>query len=51
MNNPRLKGVVNLFGEKYQLPDNLSNRFQVFANYLLLKKIYFETLLTDKKLI
>ena len=42
MNNPRLKGVVNLFGEKYQLADNLPNRFQVFANYLLLKKIYFE---------
>ena len=43
MINPRLKGFVNRFGEKYKLEDKLPFRFQQFINYLFLKKIYFET--------
>ena len=42
MKNPRLKGIVNQFGYKYQLEDSLPERFQIFANYLLLKKEYYE---------
>ena len=42
MKNPRLKGIVNQFGDKYQLEDSLPERFQMFANYLLLKKEYYE---------
>lgn len=42
MKNPRLKGVVNMFGNKLGLEDSLPIRFQCFINYLILKKIYFD---------
>ena len=42
MKNPRLKGVVNIFGNKMGLEDSIPIRFQCFINYLLLKKIYFD---------
>ena len=42
MKNPRLKGVVNIFGTKMGLEDSIPVRFQYFINYLILKKIYFD---------
>lgn len=37
-----MRGIVNQFGDRYHLPNNLSERFQIFANYLFLKKEYFQ---------
>lgn len=38
MNNPRLKGVVNRFADNKQVEGNLSDKFQIFSNYILLKE-------------
>ncbi|GHT43285.1 hypothetical protein AGMMS49965_16780 [Bacteroidia bacterium] len=42
MENPRLKGVVNIFGDKYGLDPNFAKRYEFFINYLLLKKSFYD---------
>jgi len=42
INNPRLNGKLAEFANKLQLPEDISLRFQTFANYLICRKRYFE---------
>jgi hypothetical protein len=42
IDNPRLKGIVNTFGDNFNLEDNFYKRYEIFVNYLFIKKIYFE---------
>jgi hypothetical protein len=43
MNNPRLKGIVNTFGDNYNLGNDFPKKYEIFVNYLFVKKIFFET--------
>jgi len=43
MDNPRLKGIANSFGDTYGLEADFSKRYEIFINYLFVKKIFFET--------
>lgn len=42
MNNPRLKGIVNAFGDNFNLESDFYKRYEIFINYIFVKKIYFE---------
>ncbi len=42
MNNPRLEGVIKRFAKNKQIEGELSEQYQIFANYILLKEEYFK---------
>lgn len=42
MNNPKLEGIVNRFAVLKKIEGEFWEKYQAFANYLLLKEIYFK---------
>jgi hypothetical protein len=41
MNNPKLEGIVNRFAESKKIEGEFWEKYQAFANYLILKETYF----------
>lgn len=42
MDNPKLEGIVNRFAEGKKIEGEFWEKYQAFANYLLLKEIYYK---------
>jgi hypothetical protein len=42
MDNPKLEGIVNRFAEGKKIEGEFWEKYQAFANYLLLKETYFK---------
>lgn len=42
--NPRVKGIVNKFATSFSLTENSEEvNFQLFGNYLIFKKVFFDS--------